>query len=174
MNIQKSESIIFNSDAIDSFMNTYSFQKPDKSKQQEDYLLGKAIDKNYDQPANQESEIPAVARRVVGSSMLATAGDVQVDLARKLREDPLLLVKERERAARAALLNNPLHRRKLTELLRKEQVSVLNSTFTLTIFQYFFLVISINITTYNFHFVCRHRKRKASLRKKKRKTWIKC
>lgn len=64
-----------------------------------------------------------MARRVVGSSMLPAAGDSQVDLARKLREDPLLLVKERERAARAALLNNPLQRRRLAELLRKEQVS---------------------------------------------------
>lgn len=69
-----------------------------------------------------EEVIPAVARRVVGSSMLTSTDDTQVDLARKIREDPLLLVKERERAARATLLNNPLHRRKLAELLRKEQV----------------------------------------------------
>lgn len=55
--------------------------------------------------------------------MITSGGDTQVDLARKLREDPLLLVKERERAARAALLNNPVQRKKLTELLRKEQVS---------------------------------------------------
>lgn len=100
-------------------------QKPDRKVQQEDYLLGKSIDKNYDNAEKKEQEIiPAVARRVVGSSMLSSAGDAQVDLARKIREDPLLLVKERERAARAALLNNPLQRRRLTELLRKEQVSI--------------------------------------------------
>lgn len=64
-----------------------------------------------------------MARRVVGSSMLTSAGDTQVDLQRKIREDPLLLVKERERAARAALLNNPVHRRRIAELLRKEQVN---------------------------------------------------
>lgn len=103
-------------------MSCVFFQKPDKKAQQEDYLLGKAIDKNYDETANAENDIPAVSRRVVGSSMLASVGDVQVDLARKLREDPLLMVKERERAARAALLNNPVQRRKLAELLRKEQV----------------------------------------------------
>lgn len=85
--------------------------------------MGKAIDKGYEQASKPEqNEIPAVSRRVVGSSMLAVPCDVQVDLARKLREDPLLLVKERERAARAALLNNPVQRSKLTELLRKEQV----------------------------------------------------
>lgn len=55
--------------------------------------------------------------------MMTSSGDAQVDLVRKMREDPLLLVKERERAARAALLNNPLQRRRLTELLRKEQVN---------------------------------------------------
>ncbi|XP_032529494.2 pre-mRNA-splicing factor CWC25 homolog [Danaus plexippus] len=100
----------------------WMYDKPDKQVQQEDYLLGKAIDKNYDQGDKQDqNEIPAVSRRVVGSSMMTAGGDVQVDLARKLREDPLLLVKERERAARAALLNNPIQRRKLTELLRKEQ-----------------------------------------------------
>ncbi|CAH0726113.1 unnamed protein product, partial [Brenthis ino] len=99
----------------------WMYDKPDKKVQQEDYLLGKAIDKNYDQSSKIENDIPAVSRRVVGSSMLTSAGDVQVDLARKLREDPLLMVKERERAARAALLNNPVQRRRLTELLRKEQ-----------------------------------------------------
>lgn len=98
-----------------------TFQKPDKQAQQEDYLLGKAIGKNNDSDA-QQNTIPALSRRVVGSSMTITADDVQVDLARKLREDPLLLVKERERSARAALLNNPLQRKKLADLLRKEQV----------------------------------------------------
>ncbi|XP_026325330.1 pre-mRNA-splicing factor CWC25 homolog [Hyposmocoma kahamanoa] len=95
--------------------------KPNKKTQQEEYLLGKSIEKNYDQPDKEQDSIPAVVRRVVGSSMMLSSGDSQVDLARKIREDPLLLVKERERAARAALLNNPLHRKKLTELLRKEQ-----------------------------------------------------
>ncbi|XP_022122173.2 pre-mRNA-splicing factor CWC25 homolog [Pieris rapae] len=100
----------------------WMYNKPDKQVQHEEYLLGKAIDKNFEQHGKPEhSEIPAVARRVVGSSMLSAATDVQVDLARKIREDPLLLVKERERAARAALLNNPVQRKKLTELLRQEQ-----------------------------------------------------
>ncbi|XP_045521784.1 pre-mRNA-splicing factor CWC25 homolog [Pieris brassicae] len=100
----------------------WMYNKPDKQVQHEEYLLGKAIDKNFEQHGKPEhSEIPAVARRVVGSSMLSGASDVQVDLARKIREDPLLLVKERERAARAALLNNPVQRKRLTELLRIEQ-----------------------------------------------------
>ncbi|CAH0404940.1 unnamed protein product [Chilo suppressalis] len=101
----------------------WMYDKPDKKIHEEDYLLGKSIDQNYSRADKEEqSSIPAVARRVVGSSMLASGGDAQVDLARKMREDPLLLVKERERAARAALLNNPLQRRRLTDLLRKEQV----------------------------------------------------
>ncbi|XP_038223487.1 pre-mRNA-splicing factor CWC25 homolog [Zerene cesonia] len=100
----------------------WMYNKPDKQVQQEDYLLGKAIDKSFDQGDKAEqNEIPAVARRVVGSSMLSSTSDVQVDLARKIREDPLLLVKERERAARAALLNNPVQRKRLAELLRQEQ-----------------------------------------------------
>ncbi|XP_013168277.1 PREDICTED: pre-mRNA-splicing factor CWC25 homolog [Papilio xuthus] len=100
----------------------WMYDKPDKKVQQEDYLLGKSIDTNHDQTAKDNQDvIPAVARRVVGSSMTAMSSDTQVDLVRKLREDPLLLIKERERAARAALLNNPLQRRRLTELLRKEQ-----------------------------------------------------
>ncbi|VVC92208.1 unnamed protein product [Leptidea sinapis] len=100
----------------------WMYNKPDKQVQQEEYLLGRAIGKSHDQSGKSDQpEIPAVARRVVGSSMITAASDVQVDLARKLREDPLLLVQERERAARAALLNNPVQRRRLTELLRKEQ-----------------------------------------------------
>lgn len=92
--------------------------------QHEDYLLGKEIGKS-DESERAQNAIPAVSRRVVGSSMTKTLDDTQVDLARKMREDPLLLVKERERAARAALLNNPLQRKRLTELLRKEKVSTI-------------------------------------------------
>lgn len=102
--------------------NDFLQQKPDKKGHQEDYLLGKTIDSNFDDNKGQDA-IPAVSRRVVGSSLLSSGNDTQVDLVRKMREDPLVLVKERERAARAALLNNPLQRKKLTELLRKEQVS---------------------------------------------------
>ncbi|XP_075992501.1 CWC25 spliceosome associated protein homolog [Anticarsia gemmatalis] len=101
---------------------SWMYDKPDKKVEQEAYLLGKALDKNSERAEQAEPDaIPAVSRRVVGSSMLAAGGDAQVDISRKIREDPLLLIKERERAARAALLNNPLQRRRLTELLRKEQ-----------------------------------------------------
>ncbi|KOB75052.1 Coiled-coil domain-containing protein 49 [Operophtera brumata] len=98
----------------------WMYDKPDKQVQHEDYLLGKEIGKS-DESERAQNAIPAVSRRVVGSSMTKTLDDTQVDLARKLREDPLLLVKDRERAARAALLNNPLQRKRLTELLRKEK-----------------------------------------------------
>lgn len=101
---------------------SWMYDKPDKKVEQEAYLLGKSLDKSADQSEKPEQDaIPAVSRRVVGSSMITAAGDTQVDMSRKIREDPLLLIKERERAARAALLNNPLQRRKLAELLRKEQ-----------------------------------------------------
>lgn len=101
----------------------WMYDKPDKKVKEEDFLLGKAIDKDIDHSNKPESDaIPALSRRVVGSSMLTSGGDSQVDIARKIREDPLLLIKERERAARAALLNNPLQRKRLTELLRKEQL----------------------------------------------------
>lgn len=93
-------------------------------------MLGKTIDSKYDRPEEPVDAIPAVSRRVVGSSMLAAGGDSQVDLARKMREDPLLLVKERERAARAALLNNPVQRQRLAELLRKEQVRMAKERIT--------------------------------------------
>lgn len=107
------------------------FQRPDKKVDQEAYLLGKSIDRNAEQSDKQEQDvIPAVSRRVVGSSMLTSSGDAQVDMSRKIREDPLLLIKERERAARAALLNNPLQRRRLTELLRKEQVNLILLSWT--------------------------------------------
>lgn len=89
--------------------------------------------------------IPAVSRRVVGSSMLTSGGDTQVDMSRKIREDPLLLIKERERAARAALLNNPLQRRRLAELLRKEQVDVL--------FYCFFFVFYSNKINNSLYFI---------------------
>ncbi|XP_047041746.1 pre-mRNA-splicing factor CWC25 homolog [Helicoverpa zea] len=111
-----------NSSSVDDNRLSWMYDRPDKKVDQEAYLLGKSIDKNADISDKPEQDvIPAVSRRVVGSSMLTAAGDAQVDMSRKIREDPLLLIKERERAARAALLNNPLQRRRLAELLRKEQ-----------------------------------------------------
>lgn len=101
----------------------WMYERPEKTVQNEDYLLGKAIDKSHQTEKAETDAIPAITKRVVGSSMLTVSDDTQVDVARKLREDPLLLIKERERAARAALLNNPLHRRRIAELLRKEQDS---------------------------------------------------
>lgn len=99
----------------------WMYEKPDKKGQAEDYLLGKSVDDNFNAPPQEKDVIPVVTRRVAGVSIVGGPGEAQVDLARKMREDPLLLVQERERAARAALLNNPIQRRKLTELLRKEQ-----------------------------------------------------
>lgn len=124
----------------------FLFQKPDRKVQDEDYLLGKSIEKNYGQSErNEQDVIPAVARRVVGSSMLTSSGDGQVDLARKIREDPLLLVKERERAARAALLNNPLQRRRLADLLRKEQVKNYCYNIKLNGHLLFYLVVNLTV-----------------------------
>lgn len=108
--------------------------------QHEDYLLGKEIGKNESDPP--QHAIPVVSRRVVGSSMTKTLDDTQVDLVRKLREDPLLLVKERERAARAALLSNPLQRKRLADLLRLEKVSEVKYPFLSYLF-----VLQMRLTT---------------------------
>ena len=90
------------------------------------YLLGKKIDKAVDrglQAAEQEQEALAS-----GPGALFASGDtdVAVDLAAKIREDPLFAIRKKEEERKRALLDNPLKlgqlRKSLEEDRRRQKV----------------------------------------------------
>merc|ERR1712154_526177 len=61
----------------------------------EDYLLGKEIDKNFEQQGTM-GQINAVEYDCVPESLFSSRAEHQVDLQRKIAEDPLVFLRKRE------------------------------------------------------------------------------
>jgi len=81
---------------------------------QEDYLLGKKIGKDFENEGTM-GQINAVEYDCAPPSIFASKAGHQVDLQRKLMEDPLVAIKKRELEDRKRLLDNPLKMKALKE-----------------------------------------------------------
>jgi len=84
----------------------------------EDYLLGKAVDKDFDRRGT-EGQINAVEYDCTPESIFASRAAHQVDLQRKLSEDPLIAVKMREVDTRKKILDNPLKMKQINKYIEK-------------------------------------------------------
>lgn len=103
----------------------------------EQYLLGKAIDKTFEKIAadeqTQQSNLISVPKNHVEHECipfsirnLRNKGgglEAQVDIARKLLEDPLVAIRKREAESRSQLLQNPVKLKEISMLLKAEQVN---------------------------------------------------
>ncbi|CAH3134026.1 unnamed protein product [Pocillopora meandrina] len=79
------------------------------------YLLGKAVDKAVDpmaQDDEEESSAPGA------SFMNDTTANTANDLAAKVRDDPLFLIKKKEEEKRKELINNPVKMKQLKQMLQ--------------------------------------------------------
>ncbi|KAJ4443776.1 hypothetical protein ANN_05554 [Periplaneta americana] len=54
-------------------------------------------------------------------SSIFSGGDEQVDMARKLQEDPLYIIKKKEIESRSQILKNPVKLKQLKELIKEEK-----------------------------------------------------
>jgi len=85
----------------------------------EEYLLGRKIDKNVD--ILKEDEKPDDKP---GASFMPDISDPVKDMAAKIKEDPLFLIRKKEEESKKELVQNPIKLRKLKEMLNlsvKEQ-----------------------------------------------------
>lgn len=99
----------------------------------EEYLLGRTVDKNFEQLDAQEKAstsvgisqpknhvehecIPFSIRQYKGLE-----GTEQVDIARKLMEDPLMAIKQKEIESRQKILENPVKLKELHRLLKNDK-----------------------------------------------------
>nr|XP_029714858.1 pre-mRNA-splicing factor CWC25 homolog [Aedes albopictus] len=99
----------------------------------EEYLLGRTVDKNFEQLDAQEKAgtsvgisqpknhvehecIPFSIRQYKGLE-----GTEQVDIARKLMEDPLMAIKQKEIESRQKILENPVKLKELHRLLKSDK-----------------------------------------------------
>merc|ERR1712018_178085 len=83
----------------------------------EDYLLGKAIDKDFERGTL--GQINAVEYDCTPASIFASHAEHQVDIQRKLQEDPLIALKQTEVDKRKRLLDNPLKMREIQSYIQK-------------------------------------------------------
>lgn len=79
------------------------------------YLLGKPVDKAVDPMAQENEEDTLVAG---ASFMNDTGANTPNDLAAKVRDDPLFLIKRKEEEKRKELLNNPVKMKQLKMMLQ--------------------------------------------------------
>lgn len=113
------------------------YRGPKENLNREDYLLGRTVDKTYEQFAEDERatekqdhlgvSVPKnhVEYECVPFSIRAYKDadptTVQVDMARKMAEDPLQMIKQREMESRKKLLENPVKLKELKQLLQSEK-----------------------------------------------------
>lgn len=114
----------------------WMYRGPKDLLNREDYLLGRTVDKTFEEldKADQQPEdhlgviqpINHVEHECVPFSIRHykdTDSSVQVDMARKMAEDPLVAIKQKEMESRKKLLENPVKLKELKMLLQKEQES---------------------------------------------------
>jgi len=87
---------------------------PNGEMNKEEYLLGKAIGKNFENEGTM-GQINAVEYDCAPPSIFASQAAHQVDLQRKLLEDPLVSIKKRELEDRRKILDNPVKMKALQE-----------------------------------------------------------
>ncbi|XP_076281362.1 uncharacterized protein LOC143209515 [Lasioglossum baleicum] len=105
----------------------WMYKGPNQTINREEYLLGKPIDKSFEQMAQAEkdndvNQVPRnhVEHECIPPSLRFFSGNEQVDLARKMQEDPLYAIKKKEMETRNQLLKNPVKLKQLRQLLEQQ------------------------------------------------------
>ncbi|XP_077296292.1 CWC25 spliceosome associated protein homolog isoform X2 [Arctopsyche grandis] len=110
----------------------WMYKEPNQGLDREQYLLGKAIDKTFEKIATTEqSQLNAPPKNHVEHECIPfsirnlknknSTFEGQVDIARKLLEDPLVAIRKREVESRTQLLQNPVKLKEISMLLKAEQ-----------------------------------------------------
>ncbi|XP_018399166.1 PREDICTED: pre-mRNA-splicing factor CWC25 homolog [Cyphomyrmex costatus] len=105
----------------------WMYKGPNQAVNREEYLLGRPVDKAFEQmqQAEKDSEMNRMPKNhveyeCIPPSLRFFSGSEQVDLARKIQEDPLYAIKKKEMETRNQLLKNPVKLKQLKELLDQQ------------------------------------------------------
>ncbi|XP_052895093.1 pre-mRNA-splicing factor CWC25 homolog [Anopheles moucheti] len=112
----------------------WMYRGPSQLVNREEYLLGRTIDKTFEELDAQEKASNStfgvaqpknhVEHECIPFSIRQhkdVLSNDQVDLARKLMEDPLMLIKQKEMESRQKILQNPVKLKELHRLLKGDQ-----------------------------------------------------
>ncbi|XP_037621309.1 pre-mRNA-splicing factor CWC25 homolog [Sebastes umbrosus] len=98
----------------------WMYQGPAGQVSRDEYLLGRSIDKQItDQYEEPESGPSAETGLLPGSIFNPTTPASNLDLAAKIREDPLFEIRKREEEKKREVLSNPVKMKKIKEMLRQ-------------------------------------------------------
>ncbi|XP_073988387.1 pre-mRNA-splicing factor CWC25 homolog [Rhodnius prolixus] len=90
----------------------------------EEYLLGRAIDKNIESQLS--GSFNEVDKDITPASIFTNScSNIQVDVIRKLKEDPLEQIRQKELETRKQLLKNPVKLKKIQNMLKAKEEMVL-------------------------------------------------
>uniref|UniRef100_A0A1A7YEQ6 CWC25 spliceosome-associated protein homolog n=1 Tax=Iconisemion striatum TaxID=60296 RepID=A0A1A7YEQ6_9TELE len=98
----------------------WMYQGPSGQVSRDEYLLGRPIDKQItDQYEEPESGPSAETGLLPGSIFNPTTPASNLDMAAKIREDPLFNIWKREEEKKREILTNPVKMKKIKEMLRQ-------------------------------------------------------
>jgi len=108
----------------DNMKLDWMYKGPGGVVDREEYLLGRAIDKSFEQ-MQQAERASTSSKNIVELDCLPrslySGGGEQVDMARKLQEDPLYVIKKKEIESRNQILKNPVKLKHLQELIKEQK-----------------------------------------------------
>ncbi|XP_067824890.1 pre-mRNA-splicing factor CWC25 homolog [Heptranchias perlo] len=98
----------------------WMYQGPCSMVNKEEYLLGRPIDKYAtDKMVDEESGPSSDTGLLPGSIFSATGANSALDMASKIREDPLFMIRKREEEKKREVLTNPMKMKMIREILQK-------------------------------------------------------
>ncbi|XP_067869647.1 pre-mRNA-splicing factor CWC25 homolog isoform X2 [Heterodontus francisci] len=98
----------------------WMYQGPSSMVNKEEYLLGRPIDKYAtDKMVDEESGPLSDTGLLPGSIFSATGANSTLDMASKIREDPLFMIRKREEEKKREVLTNPMKMKMIRQILQK-------------------------------------------------------
>ncbi|XP_029428766.1 pre-mRNA-splicing factor CWC25 homolog [Rhinatrema bivittatum] len=97
----------------------WMYQGPSSMVDREEYLLGRPVDKYIlDKMQDKETGPSAETGLLPGSIFASSGANFALDMASKIREDPLFMIRKREEEKKKEVLKNPMKMKKIRELLQ--------------------------------------------------------
>ncbi|KFU89344.1 Pre-mRNA-splicing factor CWC25, partial [Chaetura pelagica] len=97
----------------------WMYQGPGGMVNREEYLMGRPVDKYIFEKAEEKDAGCSSETGLLPGSIFAKSGANSVlDMANKIREDPLFMIRKREEEKKREVLNNPVKMKKIKELLQ--------------------------------------------------------
>uniref|UniRef100_A0A6P8P6G5 Pre-mRNA-splicing factor CWC25 homolog n=1 Tax=Geotrypetes seraphini TaxID=260995 RepID=A0A6P8P6G5_GEOSA len=97
----------------------WMYQGPSNMVDREEYLLGRPVDKFVlDKMEDKDTGLSADTGLLPGSIFAPSGANFALDMASKIREDPLFMIRKREEEKKKEVLKNPMKMKKIRELLQ--------------------------------------------------------